>query len=543
VEVIPNEMGNRVTFSGVTFSEEETTVGDPAYNAYSRAPKDTATNVLRLLGKEFGGEDVAEDLASGDYWTTELAAGACRSKCSPGNVEVKLLNGAKKLTVQELVALILAKMKETAETYLGEVVKNAVISVPGHFGKDMRELVRETAEDAGLHVLRLVSNSSCAAMAYGFDMAPVGSSSPGVAKTKNLLVLDVGGTSVDATVLAVDPTKGLITEKRSAGTSTLGAAMFEKKLMEFCVKDWRRKNPGSAGARLKDLPVKAKLRVKQQCGLALKTLSSSNEGHVVVECFHDDKDMQLTLTRARFQEICQEDFEEILSIAREAVCGEEDDDEHFVIDDVVLSGGGANVPRLEELLKEFLAEENGKKTARIHSEQNPDEVVASGAAIQAEMLLATHFRFHEHAHHHHAEGGSLGSPSAAAAGLSPKEEQHRRQHNSHAQLGSKSLGLLSKDVGYVNQSGKFVKMLSKGEPLPASAKASFELAEEGQDLQLTIAEDGEKVADVRLQAPQGSHAHELFIEAELQVFCEEEEVVPSICVVNRKAHQKLRVKL
>lgn len=370
-EVIANDMGNRVTRANIGYSTcegtsntvSEVTCGDPAYNALPRNCENTLMNVLRVLGKEFDSEGVQEDVNDKQYFSSKVV-----KDNDTGLTAFAVQHDGKEEVVSASAAagIIIKQMKATAEIFLGKQVDDAVISVPEHFDETVRGAIVAAATANGLHVMRLINEPTAAAMAYGFDAPRAGN------QKTNALVFDFGGTCFDVTLLDVQA-NGVITKAAGTGDATLGGWELDAKLLDFCSKEFRRK------ARFNGkLDNKAKYRLKQQCEMVKKTLSTAAESAIEVDCLANDKDFSASITRERFELMANDTIEDTVAIMEEMLeeAGVAPED----VENVIFVGGSSKIPKVQELVRAALAK------AKFHTETNPDEVIALGAAIQAAAM-------------------------------------------------------------------------------------------------------------------------------------------------------------
>lgn len=259
--------------------------------------------------------------------------------------------------------MVLTKMKEVAETYLGETVKNAVITVPAYFNDNQRQATKDAGSIAGLNVLRIINEPTAAAIAYGLDKQGKGE--------KNVLIFDLGGGTFDVSLLTIDD--GVFEVKATAGDTHLGGEDFDNKMVDFCAAEFLRKYKIDIRAN-----ARAMRRLRTQCEKAKRILSSSAQTSIEVDSLADSQDFSMTITRAKFEELCLAQFKETIPPVEKVL--KDSGMSKNKIDEVVLVGGSTRIPKVIELLKDFF---NGKEPNR---SINPDEAVAYGAAVQAAIL-------------------------------------------------------------------------------------------------------------------------------------------------------------
>ncbi|PIC38284.1 hypothetical protein B9Z55_010344 [Caenorhabditis nigoni] len=356
VEILANSEGNKTTPSYVAFTDTERLVGDSAKDQAARNPEHTVFDAKRLIGRRFDESTVQEDCK---HWPFTV-----KSKQGKPVVEVEVKGEKRQFNPEEISAMILQKMKETAETYLGHAVKDAVITVPAYFNDSQRQATKDAATIAGLNAIRIINEPTAAALAYGLDK--------GISDEKNVLIFDLGGGTFDVSVLTI--AEGSIFEvKSTAGDTHLGGEDFDQKMLQHFMNEFKRKT----GKDISPNP-RAIRRLRTACERAKRTLSSSSEATVEVDSLFEGIDLCSRITRARFEELCADLFRKTLEPVEKALRDAKLDKSK--IDEVVLVGGSTRVPKIQKLLKDFF---NGKE---LNCSINPDEAVAFGAAVQAAVL-------------------------------------------------------------------------------------------------------------------------------------------------------------
>lgn len=355
-EIIANDQGNRTTPSYIAFTDEERLVGDGAKNQSSMNPINTVHDSKRLIGRKFSDEHVQNDAK---MWSFKVINDG---KDKP-QVSVTHAGEDKKFYAEELSAMILTKMKEIAETYLGEKVTDAVITVPAYFGDSQRQATKDAGVIAGLNVLRIINEPTAAAIAYGLDNKS--------SKEKNVLIFDCGGGTHDCTLLSIED--GIFEVKATAGDSHLGGEDFDNRLLEHFAKEFKRKHKVDLFENKRALR-----RLRTNCERAKRNLSSSTQTTIEIDSLHNGIDFTSTITRARFEEMCSDIFSKTMDpvekVMLDAKMSKGD------IDDIILVGGSTRIPKIQKLLSDYF---NGKELCK---SVNPDEAVAVGAAIQAAIL-------------------------------------------------------------------------------------------------------------------------------------------------------------
>jgi len=353
VDVIPNDQGNRITPSYVAFTKSGRLLGEAAKNEAAAHPTQTVFDIKRLIGRKYYDEVVQEDIQSLPYKVQE--------EDGKLKVLVAALGEVKYLTPEEISAMVLSKMKETAEAFLGQEVKHAVITVPAYFNNAQREATKDAGTIAGLDVLRIINEPTAAAIAYGLDKKD----------ESNILVYDLGGGTFDVSLLTV--AEGAVEVIATNGDTHLGGEDFDLRVAEHLRRLFEEKHK-------KDLSSdkKAFHKLKQAAEKAKISLSSVKETVVEVEGLVDGIDLVETLTRAKFEELNKDLFRKTLEPLKRVL--EDGKMQKGAINEIVTVGGSTRIPKIQELLKSFFA---GKETNR---KLNPDEAVAYGAAVQAGVL-------------------------------------------------------------------------------------------------------------------------------------------------------------
>lgn len=358
VEIIPNDQGNRITPSYVAFADQtsERLVGDAAKNQAASNPLNTVFDVKRLIGRRYNEPTVQRD--------KKLLPYNIVSKDDKPHVEVNLNGEDKIFTPEEISAMVLSKLKKIAEDYLGKKITRAVVTVPAYFNDAQRSATRDAGVIAGLDVLRIINEPTAAALAYGLDKTKE-------EEEKNILVFDLGGGTFDVTLLTID--KGVFEVLATNGDTHLGGEDFDHRLMEYFVNLWKRKHGEDMS---KDKRALGKLR--REVEKAKRELSSKSQVRVEIEALFGGRDLSETLTRARFEQLNDDLFKKTLKPVAKVLkdSGLAKDEIH----EIVLVGGSTRIPKVKQLVKTFF---DGKEP---HTDINPDEAIAFGAAIQAGIL-------------------------------------------------------------------------------------------------------------------------------------------------------------
>ncbi|KAI1257162.1 78 kDa glucose-regulated protein [Eutypa lata] len=354
VEILVNDQGNRITPSYVAFTEEERLVGDAAKQQAASNPTNTIFDVKRFIGRKYAEKEVQNDMKHFPYKVIQ--------KDGKPVVEVDVKGSAKQFTPEEISAVILGKMKEVAESYLGKKVTHAVVTVPAYFNDNQRQATKDAGIIAGLNVLRIVNEPTAAAIAYGLDKTDGES---------HIIVYDLGGGTFDVSLLSID--EGVFEVLATAGDTHLGGEDFDQRIINHFAKTYNKKNNVDI---TKDKKAMGKL--KREAEKAKRTLSSQMSTRIEIEAFFDGKDFSETLTRAKFEELNMDLFKGTLKPVKQVL--EDAKIKKDEIDDIVLVGGSTRIPKVVSLLEEFF---NGKTASK---GINPDEAVAFGAAVQAGVL-------------------------------------------------------------------------------------------------------------------------------------------------------------
>jgi len=356
VEIIANDQGNRITPSYVAFTAEgERLVGDAAKNQLTSNPENTVFDAKRLIGREWTDKSVQNDIKFYPFKVIE--------KSSKPHIKIDTgSQGEKTFAPEEISAMVLGKMKETAEAYLGKKVTHAVVTVPAYFNDAQRQATKDAGVIAGMTVMRIINEPTAAAIAYGMDKKD---------GEKNVLVFDLGGGTFDVSLLTID--NGVFEVVATNGDTHLGGEDFDQRVMEHFIKLYKKKKG-------KDLrkDARAVQKLRREVEKAKRALSAAHQVRVEVESLFEGEDFSETLTRAKFEELNMDLFKGTLKPVQKVL--EDADLGKKEIDEIVLVGGSTRIPKVQQLVKEFF---NGKEPSK---GINPDEAVAYGAAVQAGVL-------------------------------------------------------------------------------------------------------------------------------------------------------------
>ncbi|XP_021737619.1 heat shock cognate 70 kDa protein-like [Chenopodium quinoa] len=361
VEIIINDQGNRTTPSCVAFNQTQRLVGEAAKNQATSNPINTIFDAKRLIGRRFTDEIVQNDMK---LWPFKVISA---SEDDKPVIVVTYKGEEKEFSAEEISSMVLMKMKQTAETYLGSEVKNAVITVPAYFNDSQRQATKAASTIAGLNVMHIINEPTAAAIAYGLnDM-----SNDRKDMAKNVLVFDLGGGTFDVSLVRIS--KQAYEVKAVNGDTHLGGQDFDSRMVDYFVSEFKRKHN-------KDISQERRAigRLRYACERAKRMLSSATETSIDVDCLYEGIDFYSTISRAKFEKLNLDLFKNCINPVKR--CLEDANMKKGDVDDVVLVGGSTRIPKVQELLKDFF---KGKELCQ---SINPDEAVAYGAAIQAAIL-------------------------------------------------------------------------------------------------------------------------------------------------------------
>ena len=357
VEIIANDMGSRTTPSYVAFSPEgERLIGDSAKSQVTINPENTIFDAKRLIGREFNDALVQKDMKTWPFKVVNKGGSPLIQVTSNGEEKI--------FRPEEISSMVLIKMKEIAESYLGDTVNNAVITVPAYFNDSQRSSTKDAGKIAGLNVLRIINEPTAAAIAYGLSDTSD--------EEKSVLIFDLGGGTFDVSLLSID--EGIFEVAATAGDTHLGGEDFDSNMVSYFIKEFKKKNRG------KDMSSEPRSlrRLRSACERAKRTLSSATQAFIEIDSLYDGIDFNSTISRAKFEEINMHLFKKTLDpverVIKDAKISKKS------IDEIVLVGGSTRIPKIRELLSAFF---NGKKLC---DDINPDEAVAYGATVQAAIL-------------------------------------------------------------------------------------------------------------------------------------------------------------
>ncbi|KAJ1521409.1 hypothetical protein ONE63_003083 [Megalurothrips usitatus] len=355
VEIIANDQGNRTTPSYVAFTDTERLIGDAAKNQVAMNPSNTIFDAKRLIGRKFEDSTVQSDMK---HWPFTVISEGGKPK-----LKVEFKGEAKTFYPEEVSSMVLTKMKETAEAYLGKTVTNAVVTVPAYFNDSQRQATKDAGTIAALNVLRIINEPTAAAIAYGLDKKG--------SKESNVLIFDLGGGTFDVSILTIED--GIFEVKSTAGDTHLGGEDFDNRMVNHFVLEFKRKYKKELTSNKRALR-----RLRTACERAKRTLSSSTQASVEIDSLFEGIDFYTSITRARFEELCADLFRATMDPVEKALRDAKMD--KASIHEIVLVGGSTRIPKVQKLLQDFF---NGKE---LNKSINPDEAVAYGAAVQAAIL-------------------------------------------------------------------------------------------------------------------------------------------------------------
>jgi len=355
VEIIANDQGNRTTPSYVAFTDTERLIGDAAKNQVAMNPNNTVFDAKRLIGRKYGDATVQSDMK---HWPFHILDDNTKPK-----IEVEYKGEKKNFFPEEISSMVLIKMKETAEAYLGGTVKDAVVTVPAYFNDSQRQATKDAGTISGLNVLRIINEPTAAAIAYGLDKK--------VGGERNVLIFDLGGGTFDVSILTIED--GIFEVKSTAGDTHLGGEDFDNRMVNHFIQEFKRKYKKDPTDNKRALR-----RLRTACERAKRTLSSSTQASVEIDSLFEGIDFYTSITRARFEELCADLFRGTLEPVEKSLRDAKMDKAQ--IHDIVLVGGSTRIPKIQKLLQDLF---NGKE---LNKSINPDEAVAYGAAVQAAIL-------------------------------------------------------------------------------------------------------------------------------------------------------------
>jgi|TARA_B110000971_G_C20030646_1_gene511262 heat shock protein 1/8 len=354
-EIIANDQGNRTTPSYVAFTDKERIIGDGAKNQCSANPENTIYDAKRLIGRKFDDKTLQSDIKQFPFSVID--------KDNKPVIQAKYKEELKDFRPEEISSMILVKMKEIAESFIGEEVTDAVVTVPAYFNDSQRQATKDAGSIAGLNVLRIINEPTAAAIAYGLDNKSD--------KEKHVLIFDLGGGTFDVSLLNIDD--GIFEVKATAGDTHLGGEDFDNILVHHFIQEFKRKTKCDISENKR-----ATRRLRTACEKAKRTLSSGTTASIEIDSLAEGHDLFTSITRAKFESLCMSLFQKCIEpvgrVLADSNVSKRD------VDEIVLVGGSTRIPKIQELITNYF---NGKELCK---KINPDEAVAHGAAVQAAIL-------------------------------------------------------------------------------------------------------------------------------------------------------------
>lgn len=356
VEIIANDQGNRTTPSYVAFNDTERLIGDAAKNQVSMNATNTVFDAKRLIGRKFNEKEVQQDIS---HFPFKVISGTDYKPM----IQVNFKGEEKTFSPEEISSMVLIKMKEIAESYIGREVKNAVITVPAYFNDSQRQATKDAGTISGMNIMRIINEPTAAAIAYGLDKKTT--------KEQIILIVDVGGGTADFSLLSMDD--GVFQVLSTNGDVHAGGEDFDNRLVDYFVEEFKRKFR-------KDIRNnhRALRRLRTACERAKRTLSSQTQAPIEIDSLYDGVDFNSIITRARFEDMNIDYFRKFIGYIETVLTDAKKSKSQ--IDEIVLVGGSTRIPKFQEMISEFF---NGKE---LNKSINPDEAVAYGATVQAAIL-------------------------------------------------------------------------------------------------------------------------------------------------------------
>jgi len=380
IEIIPNEINERTTPSIVTFLDNNKILaGEQTLNYEIKNPKNTVYSIKRLIGKEYN-DDLKKEIEK-EKWPFEVVKD---NKSINSKIKLEINNDIKYYYPEEISSFVLKKLLKSAEEYLEKKVDKAVITIPHNFSQKQRDSTKKAAEMAGIKVLGLLSEPTAASLAYGLEkklskLDKNMENSLNNDDNKYILTFDLGGGTFDITLLKIsEQEENIFDIKQTSGNSHLGGDDFDNKLVDYCLDIFCQVNTIDKNSITSDkLCMK---RLKKQCESAKRILSAKYETNIYIDNFLNENDLDIKISRAKFEELCLDLFNSLLNHIEEVLKTENINKSN--IKEVVLIGGSTKIPKVKDIISNYFNNET-----RINCEINPDEAVAYGAGIYAAKLM------------------------------------------------------------------------------------------------------------------------------------------------------------
>ena len=331
VEIIANEQGNRTMPSYVAFNDTERLIGEPAKNQASVNSENTVFDAKRLIGRKINDTTVQQDIK---HWPFIVKGDSSNKPL----IEVTYKNEQKTFHPEEISSMILLRMKEIAESYLGTEVTDAVVTVPAYFNDAQRQATKDAGSIAGLNILRIINEPTAAAIAYGMDNK--------TSDERNVLIFDLGGGTFDVSLLSIDD--GIFEVKATAGDTHLGGEDFDNRLVSHFVDDFKKKHKKDMSTNNRSMR-----RLRTACERAKRTLSSSTNANIEIDSVFEGIDYYTSISRAKFETLCGDLFRNCLGPVEKVIRDSKMDKSQ--IHEIVMVGGSTRIPKVQSLLSEFFA--------------------------------------------------------------------------------------------------------------------------------------------------------------------------------------------